>query len=440
MSESEIVAHNLSIAAEMRRALGALDEARIPCIVLKGVPLRERIGAGLTRHAIADNDILVRRADVHAAKAVLEKLGYRSLSWRSLEHDMQHGFEHPMCRRDVDGRPLFCELHWNAFPPSLFHADEDTLWRRSVEVEVFGTRVRVFEQALQILHLASHAAQHELCEPYTIEIFGRAWTRWHDQIDLEDLWRLASELGVQYVLEYVVDATRALGLTEGRPFANRSRRVAIASRLLAPAKLLEPAEGRYPERYFRALVVAMLVTPSQAARQLMTRAVPAPEYLVRERGWGAVALHYAARPWRPFARSLPALGGMAAVYTYVYVYRSLHSRFARRALDALLDDLEAAPRSSSPLTVIELTRAVVTAERIAPRLSSTPDTCLFRALSRYALLNRYSHPATFVLAVATRPELPGHAWVEVAGQPFLESVNVAEFTRILTRENPRDEA
>jgi hypothetical protein len=444
MSESEIVAYNLGIAAEMRRIVGALDEARIPCIVLKGIPLRERIGVPLAQRAITDNDILVRRADVRRAKVALEKLGYESLSWRGLKHDLQHGFEHPLSRPDVDGRPLFCELHWNAFPPSLFHATEDTLWERSVEVAVFGARVRVFEPTLQILHLASHAAQHELCEPATIEIFGRAWTRWHDEIDPTDLRRLAKEIGVEYVLEYVVEAVRALGLTQGERLAARSRRAAIAARLLAPARLLEPAEDKYPERYFRALLVLMLVDRSQALRQLMERAFPAPEYLVQKNGWRAVALHYVARPWRPVARSarsLPYGRQAAAVSTYVAVYRSLHSRYCGNALDRLLEDLEAAPRAASPLPVAELTRAVRVAERIAPRLSSTPNTCLFRALSRYALLSRHAHRATFVLAVAPRSELPGHAWVEVAGKPFLEeSVNVAEFTRILARENPSDRA
>src|ERR1043165_7078264 len=86
--DSEIVAYNLGIAAEMHRLVRALESAAVHCIVLKGIPLCERIGEGLARRAIADNDILVHRQDVPRAVEVLEQLGYRSLSWRSVDRDL----------------------------------------------------------------------------------------------------------------------------------------------------------------------------------------------------------------------------------------------------------------------------------------------------------------------------------------------------------------
>ncbi|HVW28576.1 MAG TPA: lasso peptide biosynthesis B2 protein [Polyangiaceae bacterium] len=441
-SDSEIIAYNLGIAAELRRIVKALGAAGIPCIVLKGVPLVQRIAAGLARHAIVDNDILVRRAHVRRAKVVLEGLGYASLSWRSLEHDLEHGFEHPLSRGDVDGRPLFCELHWNAFPPPLFHVGEETLWKHAVDVEVFDVRMRVFEPTLQLLHLASHVVQHELCDPRTVEVFGRAWSRWSDEIDPTDLKQLAKDIGIAYVLEYLIDATRTLGVTCGpRLVAATSTRVATATRLLPPTRLREAAEDKYPERYFRALVVLMLVSPPRAVAQLLTRAIPPPEHLVRKRGWRAVALHYAVRPWRPIARSAritPRVRALLAATTYVRVFRSLATRYERLPLDRLLHHLETMPRPPQPLTLAELARAVRLAERVAPRLSSTPNTCLFRALARYALLSSHAHRATFVLGVAARPEEPGHAWVEVSGEPFLEPGDPAGFSRILTREQLRD--
>lgn len=436
-SGSEIIAYNLGIAGELRRVVTALDAASIPCIVLKGVPLVQRIGAGLARHAIVDNDILVRRAHVRPAKLVLEGLGYASLSWRSLDHDLEHGFEHPLSRGDVNGRPLFCELHWNAFPAPLFDVEEDTLWRGAVDVEVFDVRMRVFEPTLQLLHLASHAVQHELCDPRTVEVFGRAWSCWSEEIDTTDLMRRAKSIGIAYVLEYLIDATRALGVTCGpRLVAATSTRVLTATRLLPPTRLREAAEDEYPERYFRALVVLTLVSPPRAVAQFLTRVIPPPEHLVRQRGWRAVALHYAARPWRPIARSARSTRRvnalLAAATTYVRVFRSLATRYERLPLDRLLHELEAEPRPPQTLTLVELTRAVRLAEWVAPRLSSTPNTCLFRALARYALLSSHAHRATFVLGVAPEPEEPGHAWVEVSGEPFLEALDTAGFSQVLT--------
>jgi hypothetical protein len=435
--ESEIVAHNLGIAAEMRRIVQALDAARVRCIVLKGIPLCDRIGDGLARRAIADNDILVHRADVARAMEALDGLGYRSLSWRRLEQDLEASFEHPLSRPDVDGRPLFCELHWNAFPPSLFRVRESTLWARTVEVDVLGVRVRVFDPALQMLHLASHVVQHELCEPRTLEVFGRAWSQWGNTIDRADLVSLAREVGIEQVFEYVVATAQSLALTKTNGVGTQSRRVALAKKLLRPERLLEPAEDEYPERYFRAMLGLMLVPPPRAFQHLLGRILPVPDALVRQRGRWAVALHYLARPWRPIARSAgggPGFRRILAAREYIRVHRSLAHRYAAAALDRLLDDLESQPRSLHPLPVPELARAIQLAERLAPRLSRTPNTCLFRALSRYSLLNTHAHQAAFVLGVATQADQPGHAWVELAGAPFLESFT-PPFNRILERES-----
>lgn len=434
---AETVAHNLGIAAEMQRVVRALNSAHISNIVLKGIPLCERIGEGLDRRAIADNDILVHRKDVPRAMEALEQLGYRSLSWRSVDRDLEEGFEHPLSRPDVDGRPLFCELHWNVFPPSLFRVNESTLWTRSVSVDVLGAPIRVFEPALQLLHLASHAVQHELCEPRTLEVFGRAWSRWNREVDAAELERLADEVGIGTVLEYVVEMARELGFVDGSSTLLPSRRVALAKRLLAPRRLLEPAEDRYPERYLRASIVLMLVPPVRALKHLVARVVPPPEKLVRQRGAGAIALHYVSRPWRPIARSAGSIARIRralAVNEYLRIHRSLARRYSEAALDALLRDLESAPRTLYPLPIPEVARAIRVAERLAPGVSRTPNTCLFRALTRYAVLASHAHPARFVLGVASRPNDPGHAWVEIENQPFLETVTPSAFNRILARD------
>lgn len=59
-------------------------------------------------------------------------------------------------------------------------------------------------------------------------------------------------------------------------------------------------------------------------------------------------------------------------------------------------------------------------ERIARRARIGPDTCLYRALSRYALLQRSGHAPRFVMGVDEHDPADGHAWVELEGVPFLE--------------------
>lgn len=87
------------------------------------------------------------------------------------------------------------------------------------------------------------------------------------------------------------------------------------------------------------------------------------------------------------------------------VLRTLTPRAARRAPRALAEE------------------AAATSERIATRLRVLPDTCLYRALARYAVLRRAGHPARFVMGLSpVAPEIVGHAWVELDGAPVGETL------------------
>ena len=74
-----------------------------------------------------------------------------------------------------------------------------------------------------------------------------------------------------------------------------------------------------------------------------------------------------------------------------------------------------------PLEVVE--RALSLSERVVGRLRLAPNTCLFRALTRYAMLRNAGYPARFVMALdGHSPELVGHAWVELDGRPLGEKI------------------
>lgn len=90
-------------------------------------------------------------------------------------------------------------------------------------------------------------------------------------------------------------------------------------------------------------------------------------------------------------------------------------------LDRLLETLDRA-RGAAP--VADVRDAVVLSERWVSRSRVVPDTCLYRALTRFALLARHGHDAAFVLAVVDgEPDVTGHAWVELDGEPFAEELD-----------------
>jgi hypothetical protein len=106
----------------------------------------------------------------------------------------------------------------------------------------------------------------------------------------------------------------------------------------------------------------------------------------------------------------------------------LPARYARSSLDGLLASLDT-PRGRAPqLPLVALVRDVQRVERLLTRVTPIADTCLYRAMARYAALARAGFPAVFVMGIPrTDPNGVGHAWVEVNDTPFSEPASVADF-------------
>src|SRR5262249_50628951 len=69
-------ARNLFIDAALRQALGALREADVPALLLKGAALVETVYDDPAQREMLDLDVLVPRAELRRAAAALEPLGY----------------------------------------------------------------------------------------------------------------------------------------------------------------------------------------------------------------------------------------------------------------------------------------------------------------------------------------------------------------------------
>jgi hypothetical protein len=106
---------------------------------------------------------------------------------------------------------------------------------------------------------------------------------------------------------------------------------------------------------------------------------------------------------------------------------SMERRFHRSALDTLLTELSGRTRPVSRLPLDLIERDVRRAERLLALSKQLSDTCLYRALARYAVLSKAGFPAVFLMGLPRGGgDEPGHAWVEVFGQPFAETRSVAE--------------
>lgn len=82
-----------------------------------------------------------------------------------------------------------------------------------------------------------------------------------------------------------------------------------------------------------------------------------------------------------------------------------------------------APNRVEPAPIEVVERALSASQRFVELLRVVPNTCLYRALTRYAMLRRAGHPVRFMMALDPEAaDVVGHAWVELDGQPLGEEI------------------
>ncbi len=100
----------------------------------------------------------------------------------------------------------------------------------------------------------------------------------------------------------------------------------------------------------------------------------------------------------------------------------LRFRVPSTPLPRLLEELTPSPLPPVTLTVGEVWKPLRIVEALCRRSRILPDTCLYRALTRYALLRQSGQAAKFVMGMdpRARDDLTAHAWVELDGKPYQE--------------------
>lgn len=294
------MAHNLALASETVALHKAMRTARIPVVVLKGVPLIRRLGLELGERSLADIDLLVRRSDVEAALRLLHQAGYAALPERPIAVDLLTRAQHLVVRFGPLG-PICVELHWAAFSPACFAVEEETVWAHLEPQSFDGVELEVLDRPLTVLHTAAHFVQHCLAKPHILKVLGREWQLWAQQLNAAELRDLALATGTLHALDYSLWASAELGLT-GAPVSFGSRR-ARAVRQLVPARALL---DRRPEPDLeRILISLLLLEPGRATSSLLTLLFP-PAVEVRAKigdvSAAGLAAHYAIRSFRAGSR------------------------------------------------------------------------------------------------------------------------------------------
>ncbi len=131
------------------KVLGVLD---MPCIVLKGVPLGERLAGNALWRSTSDVDLWIAQKNVSNAKNLLMQIGYRigeePREWATNQVLLVHDVLAPV------------ELHWALVPPPWSATDFDDAYARSEGYSFHGLKMRILSNSDLAIHLLLHAHQH----------------------------------------------------------------------------------------------------------------------------------------------------------------------------------------------------------------------------------------------------------------------------------------
>ena len=134
--------------------VATLEDAGIPTMLLKGMPIALAYYDDLSLRPMGDVDVMVQPAQRVHAMDVLASAG-----WRAREHvdpAINHGvgFVHP------DGGAF--DLHWQPSVTWVLHRDDvvaaDGMWARAVSLDFGGVRTRMPCPADMLIHVCIHGA------------------------------------------------------------------------------------------------------------------------------------------------------------------------------------------------------------------------------------------------------------------------------------------
>ena len=154
--------HGLAQIGALKRATGLLAAADIPCLVLKGLPLSQRLyGHPLARSA-RDIDLLVAPRTFQAAERVLLKNGWRrvvpSFPETPARNRWYRRFRHEHVLAGPGGS---LDLHRRlSHNPFYIDVPFESLLAASVQVEIGAHSFRTLGQEDDLLYLMCHGARH----------------------------------------------------------------------------------------------------------------------------------------------------------------------------------------------------------------------------------------------------------------------------------------
>jgi hypothetical protein len=199
---------NTTLADTLIEVLAAFGRAGVAVIPVKGVVLAETIYGGLGLRSLGDLDVLVRPADLPAARAALKELHFAQEADPGFEN-AHHPFHDPPYYRPASGGDICLELHRGLWAARFFRLEADALWARSRITRLHGAEARVLSPEDTLLHLAIHRSRSALRLRFVCDI-AELLRRHGEAFDWDYVLAQARAAGARTTLFYALTLAQEL--------------------------------------------------------------------------------------------------------------------------------------------------------------------------------------------------------------------------------------
>lgn len=163
------LATNGRLAATLLEILGAMTGAGVAAMPVKGLVLAEQLYGSLAARPCADLDVLVRPADLPAARDALRSVRFAQRAVPTYKA-IVHQFHDPAWGRGAGQEHVRVELHWALWADSERRLGTDGLWARAVDGSLLGNPIRMLSPEDTLLHLAIHRTRSALRLRWVVDV------------------------------------------------------------------------------------------------------------------------------------------------------------------------------------------------------------------------------------------------------------------------------
>jgi hypothetical protein len=229
----------MALASLTREMAALFEQAAMPMLVIKGIPLALQTTGSLTSRGRGDLDLLVDSKRLLEAVALLESAGFsrclgqfpRQLDSVWGRYSRWAGYEFSLARQGPAGLQ-WIDLHWALSNVRAPLPSFELAWHCGEQLDLNGQPVRTLSRLHAFRHACAHAAKDEwMCLRNLIDI-----DRLADQLKGCDLRQLRHQPTVRWsgAVTHAVTANEALHhFNRGRPSAGSARAMVRAAHVQA---------------------------------------------------------------------------------------------------------------------------------------------------------------------------------------------------------------